>query len=529
MGKGAELSVDSMDADAAQAKRRPVNFRSVILGLIGVVFICGLTPYNDWVVNNTYLVGNYLPIGLLLFFLTFIMVVNGALWRWRERWAFNSSELAVAMGMVMVGCGVPSSGLMRYLPAALIGVTYQPGVEPSYVKMFQTLDLPKWIFPSMNSTHPVDRANEAVVQNYWGRTPGVGPTWADHFHAVPWAAWVTPAVAWGVMIFAFWGAVLCIAVIVRRQWVENERLPFPIAQIYLSLIEPPAKGRMLNALFRSPAFWGAAGVLFFVNGINALAQYDPRHWPKIPLGYDLTSILTEGFWRYTEPEDPGALGLRRNVIYFSIVGITFFLQTKVAFSLWFFYVFFQIERILWGALWGGSFSYFQQQDQQVGSLLPFFLAMVWVGREHWKMVIRQMFLREREGDVRGRYLPYSLAGWGLVGCLAIMVGWLVAAGASVIGAAFLVMLIITIAVVVARVVAETGLLFVQLGFPYWRPWIEMIKSPLAIRTTGRSFFYHGLFSMVIGHDVREHVSVFRRMRWRWRMGLGYMSEESDGR
>src|ERR1051325_5789614 len=50
-------------------QRKPVNLRSVLLGLLGVIFICTLTPYNDWAVNNTYLVGNYLPVGLLLFFL----------------------------------------------------------------------------------------------------------------------------------------------------------------------------------------------------------------------------------------------------------------------------------------------------------------------------------------------------------------------------------------------------------------------------------------------------------------------------
>jgi hypothetical protein len=62
--------------------------------------------------------------------------------------------------------------------------------------------------------------------------------------------------------------------------------------------------------------------------------------------------------------------------------------------------------------------------------------------------------------------------------------------------------------VTARVVAESGLLFIQLGFPYWRPWIEMLSPPMNIRTTARSFFYHGWFSMIIGHDQRETLSVF---------------------
>src|SRR4051812_28855798 len=89
--------------------RKPVNLRSILLGLLGVVFICALTPYNDWAVNNTYLVGNYLPVGLLLFFLTFIMLINGPLWRWAPRHAFSSGELAVSVGMVMVACAVPAS------------------------------------------------------------------------------------------------------------------------------------------------------------------------------------------------------------------------------------------------------------------------------------------------------------------------------------------------------------------------------------------------------------------------------------
>jgi hypothetical protein len=43
--------------------RRPVNLRSLLLGFAGVSFVCSLTAYNDYVLHNTYMVGNYLPVG----------------------------------------------------------------------------------------------------------------------------------------------------------------------------------------------------------------------------------------------------------------------------------------------------------------------------------------------------------------------------------------------------------------------------------------------------------------------------------
>ena len=36
-------------------------------------------------------------------------------------------------------------------------------------------------------------------------------------------------------------------VVLRRQWVENERLQFPLVTVYMSLIESPAPGKALKA------------------------------------------------------------------------------------------------------------------------------------------------------------------------------------------------------------------------------------------------------------------------------------------
>src|SRR5689334_12460411 len=101
---------------------RAVTLRSVLLGLLGVLFICGLTAYNDYVVANTFLIGNFLPIGLLLFMLVLILGINGPLSRLVPRCALSRGELGVVLCMTLVSCALPSSGLMRYLPAEMVGI-----------------------------------------------------------------------------------------------------------------------------------------------------------------------------------------------------------------------------------------------------------------------------------------------------------------------------------------------------------------------------------------------------------------------
>ena len=96
-------------SDSDSAKSSSVTWRSVLLGLVGVIFICGLSPYNDWVVNNTFLVGNFMPVGLLLFFVLIVIFLNAPLLRWWPRAALSTRELTISMAMMLVSCGLPAS------------------------------------------------------------------------------------------------------------------------------------------------------------------------------------------------------------------------------------------------------------------------------------------------------------------------------------------------------------------------------------------------------------------------------------
>src|SRR5690554_4520920 len=90
--------------DPPAESRRVVNWRSLQLRLMGVFFICSITAHTVYILGNTYLVGNFLPIGLMLCFMVLNMLINAPLHKWIPRQAFSSAELADALGMTLVSC-----------------------------------------------------------------------------------------------------------------------------------------------------------------------------------------------------------------------------------------------------------------------------------------------------------------------------------------------------------------------------------------------------------------------------------------
>src|SRR5205814_10482532 len=142
-------AVPSVDEDGPQ---RAITWRSVILGLAGAILICGLTPYNDYVLNNTFLVGNNLPLGVVMLLFLSALLVNGPLSKWAPRHALTTGEIAVAFTMTLVSCALPSSGLMRALPASLVAPFNEAGADEQYMKLLESLNLPRWLFPSFKGS-----------------------------------------------------------------------------------------------------------------------------------------------------------------------------------------------------------------------------------------------------------------------------------------------------------------------------------------------------------------------------------------
>ncbi len=476
---------------------KAITWRSIALGLLGVIFINAVTPFNNHVLANTDMVSSYLPTGLLLFFCLFIVLVNAPLNRFAPRHALSTGELGIALSMVLVGCALPFTGLMRYLPGHLTGLFYQASQRAEYAHVLRDAHLSSWLFPTMGTEDVALRGTDPVVQDYVGRAIVTQDTFLAHWHAVPWHAWLIPAATWGIFLVGLFGSILCMMVIFRRQWVENERLQFPLGTVFMSLIESPPPGRSLNRLFSNRIFWiGFAGV-FTLHLLSGLSVYFPRNFPPIPLSYNLSTILTEEPWRYVEWD------VKFQRIYFTIIGLMIFVQTRTAFSMWFVFVIIQVARMLAG-MRQTDISTPMQFDQLFGAVLVFATMILWVARQHLAAVLRQMFFRPREGDPQGRYLPYQFAGWSFIACQLLLVIWLWLAGSAFGSAMIIVGMLSLLFMVLAKIVADTGMIYALIPVPVSHPFdLAAATMPQLHRASTGSYFFASLFSGILTHDLRQ--------------------------
>lgn len=468
-----------------------ISIRSLLLGLMGGTILCAFAPYNDWAMNNTFLIGNNMPVGAIMLTFLFVVVINGPLSRWWPSQALNSFETAVAFMVMLTMCALPTSGLIRYLLPNLVMPFHFGAENQGYYDVLAKLTVARWVFPEFDGNRPVEWIGDTLATSYNAR-------WLDP-DTSPYGRWITPFLSWGIFFGAMTWALICLVCILLRQWRDNEHLPFPLAQVQLSIIESPAPGRFFNELLGKRSFWITFTAVFLLHLNNGMHEYFPRYFVQISRGFDLQPILAEQPWSFTD------VGFRKCVIYFSVIGVTYFLNSSVAFSLWFFYVLMQLSKMSLG-LQGLNTGLPGLADQTQGVCVAFFLSLLWVGRKHWMLVLRQALRGERAGEAVGTYLSYRASFWGVVGAFVLMVGWFTLAGSTVVGAISVILVVLVAFTLVTRIVAETGLIHSGLRLSAVRPF--QLWSHYTGHHVPPDTFYLGSLAQTTVYDYREMVPVY---------------------
>jgi hypothetical protein len=444
-------------AEDAPPRRRTFTARralvAVLIGLGCALLIWIVTPYNDMVLANMPLSDNYLPASALLLTVLLVLLVNPLLRLVAPGKSLTGPQLAIILGIMLVACAVPGllSSWVHMLATPPRGASRSRPLAEHYDKM----NLPRSLFPDRVEYETTTPASDAIADKL---PPG---------ETIRWPAWRGPAISWGALLVSVWLMMIGMATIVVHQWRKNERLRFPLLSIQQSLIEEPEEGRLLPALFRSPGFWTAAVIVLALHLLLGAKQYWPGSIPAIPLSWNFNSAIRAEPWNQL----PGILKMGQ--IFFVFVGVAFFMQTRIAFSIWFFIVAYGVYQMIC-ASYLPPFSKETMTDQRIGAMVSIAAFVLWFGRHHWWRVIKGLVRRATTPDARRD----RVAGWMFVVGCAGMGGWLLWVGLDPWWSLALVAYGLTSTLLLTRFVAETGTPFFRMYLYPTQPSVMLGVFPI---------------------------------------------------
>lgn len=424
-----------MPSTVESPKYEPLTFRALLLGLFMVVLLNIAAPYSAFVMHSTHLATNYFPVGVAFPFFFLVAVVNVLVKLIRPSWAFKPHELAIAFIMGIVTSSIPTYGVTGYLLSVLAAPLYRASPENRWAEHFHEF-IPTWICP---------RDMEAIRWFYEGLPPGM---------SIPWSAWIRPLAWWVPFICVVLFLCLCLIVILRKQWVERERLTYPLAQIPLEMVEQSNDRRLMPHFMRTWVFWLGFGIALFMVCWNILTYFYPL-FPYLDLNFGWFN-LGRGFpW----------LRMR---IYPPMMAIAFMLQVDVSFSVWFFVLLGNIQVGIFnrvGYLFGPEDTYNASPGymawQGFGAFIVMVLLGLWMARSHLADVFGKAFGRRPHVDDSNEILSYRTAVFGGLASLIYIVSWLHASGMDFVVIGFFMFAVIILYLGLSRIVVEGGLVFLR--------------------------------------------------------------------
>jgi hypothetical protein len=413
---------------AAPPRGRPLTWRAVTIGLVGSAAVSVWIHQAELILGgsrgHTALANTSIPVGAFtaLVALVALRAVARVL---VPRLALSQGELITAYVMMTVSTVLASSGGIHFLVPTLAAAFFGATPANKWAAFHQWI--PSWFAP---------RDLVALEAFYTGNA------------TVPVKVWLVPFLAWGSFLFVFISATLCLSALLRRPWVENERLTFPTVVLPLELTEPE------GALLRNRLLWVGFGVAFGIGTLNNLHL----NFPAVP-GLQVRSVDISPY----VPDAPwNAIGYTPVSFYPFVLGIAYLLSKEVSFSYWFFYLLAKAELVLcaaggWrmpGASPATDPPYLQNQG--AGAFIGLALLSLWMSRRYlWEALRRAAGVGTVAGEAR-EPLPYRWAFAGLVVSVGALIGFCRAAGMSMALAGVVFCLVFLYLIAATRIRAEAG-------------------------------------------------------------------------
>lgn len=452
---------------AETSPERDITLRSLLLGVVAVAVVSVLVTWAELILSSVRIGYLQLPPVAIAALLALVALASLTARIVGARWRLSSAELALVYIMCLIGAMVASHGILQKTIPLLVVPNYAADNSNNWARLFFG-HIPSWAMP----WNTRGAADQPVARMFFEGLPrGAAPPWAD---------WLRPSLVWGAFWLLIVGAFLCLAVILRRQWIDNEKLSFPLAQLPLDIIGDRA-GASGASFWRNPLTWLGIALPVAWYGVDWLHQFYPAV-PLIPTSFVVSDQLAslQSPWNQ--------LDYTPLIFSFAALGFFFLLPTDILFSIWFFFLFTRLQQMA-----AVTFNmdtprmpmqnvYSFQGYQTAGAYFVLVIYLIAIARPHLARVWASA--TGKAPDVSdGGMLSYRRAVWGLIACLAGAAAFLVLLGMSLWFALLeLVGAVLVIGIVMARSTAEAGMLMTEVT---WSP-VDLCSLGANIHSLGAS-------------------------------------------
>ncbi|MFQ3548974.1 MAG: DUF6785 family protein [Armatimonadota bacterium] len=423
-----------------------ISLKAFILGIIAVVITCLIISIAELVVHGIPIGALQMPpvaVGLLIF----IIGLNAISRRVAKRFSLNAQELLTIYCMMIFSAMISSRAFLQRVIPLLATPPFFSDDTNNWIDLYYPY-IKKWLVPF--NPDPSIKDPQFVSQRFFeGLKQG---------ESIPWDLWIGPLFYWAVFALLVFGIFLCMASILRKQWVENEKLSFPLAQLPLAMVEDADQK---VGFFKNKVTWIGFLIPVIVYTINGLHNVYPTV-PEISLFIRLDHYIQNPPWN--------AIGYTVTFFSYAALGFFFLLPTEILFSLWFFLIFVKLQAVLFAVLnfeprGMGMYATSQYVGyQMMGAFFILTAYMLYTAKPHLKTVIRSAFGLEKVDDSK-EALSNRTAVFGLILCFLGASLWLKSAGMSAwVAMTFLAIFVFIISFVMARSVAEGGMLMTESAF-----------------------------------------------------------------
>ncbi|NLO73385.1 MAG: hypothetical protein GX100_04645 [candidate division WS1 bacterium] len=456
-----------------------VTARAMVIGAIGAGLVGIIGPYSVHVLRGSAMEYDFSsPLALFLFF--FVAAgPNFLILRLRRQLALTPGELVTVYGMMVMASPIVTMGIMSQILPIISGPSYFANPQNKFVEEVLPF-LKPWLLP-IGAAQP-----QALMMKYFyeGLPPGM---------SIPWGVWLPPMLTWAPMLMALFLAMISMMILLRKQWVENERLAYPLTLLPLELVGARSAG--VPVILKQITFW----IGFAISAGLAILVGVHAYYPSVPApNLAMYADVIKDTWR---------MWFR---VSFPMIGFFYLVNLDVTFSLWAFNLVFQSVdaalKVLGLAKTGADpfgCATHNFKFLGTGAFVALLISTVWVARHHLRLVWERVIGRGDPRIDKEEVLSYPAAFWVLVASTVVMAVWLNLTGMPAIAIPIFLLFAFIFFFGLTRIVVESGM--AEAVAPTIAPTIT--PTILGTAALGRQGMMSLALQFVYSSDIRTFVMV----------------------